>query len=219
MGERGLFHPSSMDPRRSFLDTTDAVAELVSRVPADALAGPGLGVWDMRGLIGHTSRAMSTVITYLKMPATSVTCPDARSYYVWVADSPQQDEKIAARGVEAGQSLGDDIPAAFAGLARQVRGVLDKVPANVDPVVSTLAGGMLLSTYLPTRTFELMVHGYDIARAAGIEFAPHPEAVTETVSLASRIAVELGHGPELVGALTGRGRWSDTSVFTRADSH
>ena len=49
---------------------------LVSRVPSDAFDQPGLGVWDVRGLIGHTSRAMSTVITYLKMPATSVTCPD-----------------------------------------------------------------------------------------------------------------------------------------------
>ncbi|MDO5629336.1 MAG: maleylpyruvate isomerase N-terminal domain-containing protein [Mobilicoccus sp.] len=210
-----LHHAHPMDPRRSFLDTTDAVAELVSRVPADVLAGPGLGVWDMRGLIGHTSRAMSTVITYLKMPATSVTCPDARSYYVWVSDSPQQSEKIAARGVEAGAALGDDIPAAFAGLARQVRGVLDHVPKGVDPVVSTLAGGMLLSQYLPTRTFELIVHGYDIARAANIEFAPHPEVVGETVALAARIGVALGHGPDLVPVLTGRGSWTDTSVFTR----
>ncbi|WP_040159497.1 maleylpyruvate isomerase N-terminal domain-containing protein [Mobilicoccus massiliensis] len=205
-----------MEPRRSFLDTTDAVAELVSRVRPDVLAGPGLGAWDMRGLIGHTSRAMSTVITYLKMPATTVTCPDPRAYYVWIADSENQDDKIAQRGVEAGTALGDDIPGAFAGLARQVRGVLDKIPMNVDPVVSTLAGGMLLSHYLPTRTFELIVHGYDIARAADIEFAPHPEVVAETVALAARIGVALGHGPALVPVLTGRGSWNESSVFSRA---
>ena len=204
-----------MDPRRSFLDTTDAVAELVSRVPADRFDDPGLGVWDVRGLIGHTSRAMSTVITYLKAPATTVTCADARAYYVWVADSPQQDEKIAARGVEAGRALGDDVPRAFAGLARQVRGALDLIPAGVDPVVSTLAGGMLLSQYLPTRTFELIVHGYDIARAVDIEFAPHPEVVAETVALAARIGVALGHGPALVPVLTGRGTWSGVSVVAR----
>lgn len=205
-----------MDPRRSFLDTTDAVAELVARVPASSMTGPGLGEWDMRGLIGHTSRAMSTVITYLKMPATTVTCPDARAYYLWIADSPKQDEKIAERGTAAGLDLGDDITGAFTGLARRVRGVLEQVPPRVDPVVSTLAGGMLLSQYLPTRTFELIVHGYDIARAADIEFAPHPEVVAETVALAARIGVDLGHGSQLVPVLTGRGRWEGTSVFSRA---
>lgn len=205
-----------MDSRRSFLDTTDAVAELVSRVGSDKLTGPGLGTWDMRGLIGHTSRAMSTVITYLKMPATSVTCQDALAYYVWVADSPSAASDIERRGVEAGSKLGQDIPAAFAGLARQVRGVLDQVPAGVDPVVSTLAGGMLLSEYLPTRTFELIVHGFDIARSAQIEFAPHPQVVADTVALAARIGVSLGHGPALVPVLTGRGRWENSSVFTRA---
>lgn len=205
-----------MDPRRSFLDTTDAVAELVSRVPETALLGPGLDRWDMRGLIGHTSRAISTVMTYLKMPATTVTCPDARTYYVWIAESPHEDDKIAARGVEAGDALGADIPAAFAALARRVRGELDHVPAGVDPVVSTLAGGMLLSEYLPTRTFELIVHGYDIARAADIEFAPHPEAVADAVTLAARIGVALGHAPTLLPVLTGRGEWRGTTVFARA---
>ena len=64
---------------------------------------------------------MSTVITYLKMPATTVTCPDAVAYYVYVADSPGEDDAIARRGVEAGSALGPDVAAGFAGLARQVR--------------------------------------------------------------------------------------------------
>ncbi|WP_168582320.1 maleylpyruvate isomerase family mycothiol-dependent enzyme [Gephyromycinifex aptenodytis] len=205
-----------MDSRRGFLDTADAVAELVARVRPDQLDGPGLGSWDLRGLIGHTSRAMSTVITYLKMPATSVTCTDALGYYIWVADSPGADDKIAQRGVEAGAALGADVAGAFSGLARQVRGVLDRVPVGADPVVSTLAGGMLLSQYIPTRTFELIVHGYDIAAAAGIEFAPHPEVVADTVALAARIGVALGHGPALVPVLAGRGSWNEKEVFTRA---
>ncbi len=170
----------------------------------------------MRGLIGHTSRAMSTVVTYLKMPATTVSCRDAMAYYLWVADSPGADEKIAQRGVEAGAKLGSDIPDAFTHLVRQVRGALHQVPDGVDPVVSTLAGGMLLSEYLPTRTFELIVHGYDIAHVAGIPFAPHPKVVADTVALAARIGVALGHGPTLVSLLTGRGTWSNHSVFTRA---
>ena len=41
-----------MDPRRSYLDTADAVTELVSRVRPDQLDGPGLGTWNLRALIG-----------------------------------------------------------------------------------------------------------------------------------------------------------------------
>lgn len=205
-----------MDVRRNFLDTTDAVTELVSRVPLDRLDQPALGVWDLRALVGHTSRAMSTVINYLKMPATHVTCRDVIEYYVHVADAPGEADAIARRGVEAGVDLGADVAQGFAGLARQVRAVLDQVPDGVDPVVHTLAGGMLLSQYLPTRTFELVVHGYDIARAADIEFTPHPQSVADTVALAARIGVALGHGPHLVSGLTGRQDWSHTNVFTRA---
>ena len=205
-----------MDARQNFLDTTDAVAELVSRVPADRLDQPALGVWDLRSLIGHTSRAMSTVISYLKMPVTEVTCPDVVGYYVYVADTPGEDDAIAERGVQAGRDLGGDVAHGFASLARQVRGVLEHQPRGVDPVVHTLAGGMLLSEYLPTRTFELIVHGYDIAHAADIEFTPHPRSVAETVALAARIGVALGHGPHLVPVLTGREGWSNTTVFSRA---
>lgn len=205
-----------MDARRNYLDTTDAVAELVSRVPTERLAEPGLGVWDLRALIGHTSRAMSTVITYLRLPVTTVSCRDAVAYYVYVADTPGEDEAIAGRGLESGRALGGDVATAFAGLARQVRGVLERQPSRADPVVPTLAGGMLLSEYLPTRTFELVVHGYDIARAANISFAPHPQVLSDTAALAARIGVALGHGPHLVPTLTGRGWWRNTAVFVRA---
>ena len=59
---------SSMDPRRNYLDTTDAATELISRVKPAQLAMPALGSWDLRALIGHTSRAMTTVVTYLNRP-------------------------------------------------------------------------------------------------------------------------------------------------------
>lgn len=205
-----------MDERQNFLDTTDAVTELVSRVPVDRLDDRALGVWDLRSLIGHTSRAMSTVINYLKVPTTQVTCRDVVEYYVYVAKSPGEDDAIARRGVQAGLDLGDDVGQGFARLARQVRGVLERQPRGADPVVHTLAGGMLLSQYLPTRTFELIVHGYDIAWAADLEFTPHPQSVADSVALAARIGVALGHGPQLLQVLTGRDGWDPTSVFTRA---
>jgi hypothetical protein len=38
---------------------------------------PGLGVWDVRSLVGHTSRALVTVETYLARPAAAVDIPSA----------------------------------------------------------------------------------------------------------------------------------------------
>ena len=207
---------SSMDPRRNYLDTTDAATELISRVKPAQLAMPALGSWDLRALIGHTSRAMTTVVTYLNRPVARVTCPDAVAYYVWVAQTPDTDEAIAGRGVTAGASLGDDVLAGFATQAREVRRALDAVPAGADPIVDTLAGGMRLSYYLPTRTFELIVHGFDIARAADIEFTPHPGVVADTAALAARVGCALGHSEVLVPALTGRDHWAGRSVFAPA---
>ena len=64
---------------------------------------------------------------------------------------------------------------------------------------------MRLRQYLPTRTFELVVHGLDIARAAGL---PNPGysagLLTAVLELAAAAAVLGGRGPELLLALTGR---------------
>ncbi len=207
-----------MDARRSYLDTTDAVTELVSRVKPELLDGPGLGTWNLRSLIGHTSRAMSTVVTYLDRPADAVTCEDAVAYYVWVATGPDVNAEIARRGVEEGVALTthEKVRVKFAKRGRAVRKALDAVPLDSDPIISTLAGGMYLSEYLPTRTFELIVHGFDIARAADIPFAPHPGAVADTAALAARVGCALGHAEVLIPALTGRTKWAGRSVFASA---
>jgi len=73
-----------------------------------------------------------------------------------------------------------------------------------DVLVTTVVGGMRLSCYLPTRTFELVVHGYDIARAAGLAFEPDPQALATTLGLAGEIAVATGRAGEVLAALTGR---------------
>ena len=64
---------------------------------------------------------------------------------------------------------------------------------------------MRLSNYLPTRSFELVVHGLDIARAARVaEPGYPPELVTEVLQVAAAAAVLGGRGTELLLALTGR---------------
>jgi hypothetical protein len=64
--------------------------------------------------------------------------------------------------------------------------------------------GIRLHTYLPTRIFELVVHGMDIARALDIPFRPPAAALTEALDVAMRTAVATGHGESLLLTLTGR---------------
>jgi hypothetical protein len=61
-----------------------------------------------------------------------------------------------------------------------------------------------LNTYLPTRTFELAVHGLDIARAVDISFTLPADVLEETTVLAARIAAASSQGETVLLALTGR---------------
>lgn len=193
-----------MDPREVFLGAAEAYAELVERLPAD-LGGPGspgLGEWDLRALVGHTSRSLVTVSAYLDRPADTVEVPSAAAYYL-ATRAMAAGPEVAERGVQAGATLGDDPAGAVRRLLETVAD--DLVAAPDDRLLTTVAGGMRLRDYLPTRTFELVVHGSDIATAAGLDWSPPGDALAATVALAGEIAVAGGDGVRLLRALTGRG--------------
>jgi hypothetical protein len=198
--------PIAASPRGSatFAAAARWYVGLVGQIPADAWEGPGLGVWDLRALTGHGSRSLVTVETYLDRPAARVEVADPVAYYQRVAAITNADpEAVAERGRQAGRALGDDPAGAVAALAERVTA---RVPAAGDPVIETIAGGMRLSDYLPTRTFELVVHGFDVAEAAGLDAAGlDPDALAEAVDLAVGVALSGGHGRALLLALTGRG--------------
>ena len=189
--------------RTTFLTAAAVVADLVDSIPAPAWTGPGLGVWDLRALVGHTSRSLITVVTYLGQPAAAVEVQSPEAYYVAIAAAGgASSAAVTERGRAAGAALGDDPAKAF-------RALLDDVTAALrgaadDDLLTTIVGGMRLSAYLPTRTFELAVHGGDIAAATGLPLTLPPEVLAESATLAVRAAVDLGHGPAVLAALTGR---------------
>jgi uncharacterized protein (TIGR03083 family) len=194
---------ATVDARTVFLDAAGTVADLVGRIPGDAWDGPGLGVWDLRALVGHTARSLITVSTYLAQRADAVEVPTPEAYYVAVTRAGGADTAaVAQRGVAAGAALGDDPAAAFRSLRDDAAEALRR--AADDDVVPTVAGGMRVGAYLPTRTFELVVHGADISAATGLPVAFAPAVLADAATLAARVAVELGHGPALLSALTGR---------------
>jgi uncharacterized protein (TIGR03083 family) len=195
--------PTPPTPREAFLDAADTVADLVDRIPPDAWNGPGLGAWDLRALVGHTSRALITVATYLAQRALAVEVTTSEAYYAAIARAGGANtEAITERGRAAGAALGDDPAAAFRTLRDAAAEALCR--ADDDDVVPTVVGGMHVGAYLPTRTFELTVHGADIAAATGLDVRFAPAVLADAAALAARVAVELGHGPAVLAALTGR---------------
>ncbi len=187
-----------------FASAAAAFARLVRTVPETAWDGPGLGEWDLRALVGHTSRSLITVSDYLRTPADTVDVDDAVAYYVWVREfmGSAGAEAIDERGRQAGRALGTDPAATVDGLVARA---LADVDAAGDPAIRVIGGlGIRLSDYLQTRVFELVVHGMDIARATGLDADLPTEAVEQAGVLATRVAVRLGHGETVLAALTGR---------------
>lgn len=192
------------DPAVVFASAARSFADLVGRLPATGWDGPGLGEWDLRALVGHTSRSLITVSTYLQTTAAREDVTSAAEYYVKVTPAALgiDPAAVAERGRQAGRDLGEDPAATVAGLAAKA---LADVDAADDPLIEVIGGlGIRLSNYLPTRTFELAVHGLDIARAAQIDYAPPSDVLADAVRLAGDVAVVSGRGVEVLLALTGR---------------
>jgi uncharacterized protein (TIGR03083 family) len=192
------------DSRHAFLSSAESFVALVGSIQVAELASPGLGDWDLRSLVGHTSRSLVTVETYLDQPADAVEVPTAADYYLLIAASgAASGDAVVERGRQAGAALGDDPAGHVRDLAERASVKLAAYDASY--ALTTIAGGMVLGEYLRTRTFELVVHGLDIARASGVEPAYDEGALVDAATLAAEVAVRSGHGPTLLAALTGRG--------------
>ncbi|MCW2554166.1 MAG: hypothetical protein JWR78_3947 [Mycobacterium sp.] len=188
----------------TFASAAGAFATLVRAIPESAWDGPGLGDWDLRALVGHASRSLITVSTYLQHPAEREDVTSPADYYVQIMEyaSNTGAEAITERGRQAGRELGEHPAATIEALRQRVLGELAGVD---DPLIEVIGGlGIRLSNYLPTRVFELAVHGLDIAGATGVDFAVPAPVLEEATVLAARIGVALGQGETVLAALTGR---------------
>ena len=188
----------------TFASAATAFADLVRSIPPSDWTRPGLGDWDVRSLVGHASRSLITVSTYLKTTADHEDVTGAADYYAKIVDLAANAgaAAIVERGRQAGRDLGDDPAATVDALVRQA---LDDVAATDDPLIEVIGGlGIRLTSYLPTRVFELAVHGLDIARATGTALDLPEDVLEEATALAARIGVALGSGEAVLLALTGR---------------
>jgi hypothetical protein len=109
---------------------------------------------------------------------------------------------VATRGREAGAALGADPAAAVAEIAARVTALL--AARDGTELVTTIAGGMRLVDYLPTRTLELSVHTADLAQAVGLPVNLPATAAAEALQVVCDLAVPDGLAGPLLLAATGR---------------
>jgi uncharacterized protein (TIGR03083 family) len=188
------------DSREAFTDAADWFLDVADRV-GDRWERPGLGEWDVRALVGHTSRSFLTVEEYLGRPAGAVEIPSTADYYratSAIAAGPA----VAQRGRDAGTALGDDPPSALRAMAARVLPLVDSCDGTER--VTSIVGGMRLSDYLPTRTFELTVHTCDLALALDEPLDVPSSAAALALSLVSRLALDTDRAGGLLLLATGR---------------
>jgi hypothetical protein len=188
------------DSRRAFADAAHWFLRTAALV-GERWELPGLGEWDVRALTGHTSRSLLTVEMYLARPAAAVELASAGDYFR-LTRTAAADAAVAARGRDAGAALGADPAAAVAEIAGRVLPLVDSRTGT--ELVTTIGGGMRLADYLPTRTFELVVHTADLATALGAPLDVPPTAAAQALAMVADLAVSGGLAGPLLLAATGR---------------
>lgn len=186
--------------RETFAEAAAWFVSVAAQV-GDRWEEPGLGEWDVRALVGHTSRSLLTVETYLGVPAERVDVGSTAAYYR-ATRARAAGPEVAQRGRDAGAALGPDPAAAVARIAARVPPLLDATDGT--ELVTTIAGGMRLSDYLPTRVLELVVHTLDLGTALGLTAEPPARGAAVALGIVADLAVADGRAAPLLLAATGR---------------
>ena len=188
------------ESRRAFADAAGWFLSATALV-GDRWAEPGLGEWDVRALVGHTSRSLLTVEAYLARPAQTAEISSAADYFR-ATRAMAAGPAVAQRGRDAGDALGDDPASAVAEIAARVVPLVDAQDGGA--LLTTIAGGMRLEDYLPTRTFELAVHTSDLARALDEPLDVPATSAVQALRLVTELAAGDGRAGLLLLAATGR---------------
>ncbi len=192
--------------RSVFERAAESFVEMTETVPRERWDSPGLGVWSLRDLAGHTSRALTTIETYLAREPEQTTLDGPLAYLAAAAAAGATAEgagAIAARGREAGAALGPDVAASAREIADRVVALVDRTAD--DAPVATAAGGIVLADYLPTRVLELTVHTLDMSAALGTKPPDRlREPIAACLGLVAEAIGETSQAGDVLLALLGR---------------
>ena len=188
--------------RETYLEAGDFFGRVVDKVDIDGFEAPALGEWLVRDLIGHTYRAFTTILSYSAAPGDKVEIERPVDYFLKAFETLADPKQVAERGRAAGLEIIDDPKLMVRGFAMYVKNKLGEL--SDDHIMATPVGGMRLIDYLPTRTFELIIHTLDLAKALGVDDEPPENGMEATLQILGQLALYRGHASSLVLAATGR---------------
>jgi hypothetical protein len=194
---------SSAEVRQSFSAAAAGFVSVVSAIDGSAWDLAGLGVWTVRDLVGHASRALAVLEVYLAEPAAEIRFRSPLEYLLGLKHPSVDHRLVAERGRAAGQALGASPAGAVRALAERATTLVTTTPD--EATLTTPFGGATLLAYLPTRTFELTVHTLDLVDALGVE-APRglDGPVAASLELAAAAAGRGAARADVLRALAGR---------------
>ncbi|MEZ2387957.1 maleylpyruvate isomerase N-terminal domain-containing protein [bacterium RCC_150] len=155
-----------MNGREWFTTATAGFQRVLAAMRESQLGDPGLGEWEIRSLLGHTCRAFTTIETYLAAALNNPPAPvlhGPADYFQAAAAGLADPAQVTQRGRDAGTALGEHPIDAAKDIVQRVADLVSGTADNA--VAATPLGGILLADYLPTRAFEVTVHGIDLALA------------------------------------------------------
>jgi uncharacterized protein (TIGR03083 family) len=189
------------DPRPVFATAARSLASVVHRIRPEQWDLHGLGEWDVRSLVGHALRGVTTAPMYLATPAEEISVHSVADYFRFAQSAPELHKGVAERGRAAGIELGDDPPAVVDAAVEESVAVVSDTP--LDATLTLPWGTMRLREYLATRVIEVTVHTDDICRAIGIDHVASPdEASLVLEALVS--AAGTRDGMSMIRAVLGR---------------
>lgn len=193
-----------------FAEVAAVFVQRVLGLTEETWSAPGLGVWTVRELVGHTLRAFATVDNFLDNPGDSdavLAAESAPEYFrIALSMTPDIHEQVARRGNLAGLELGDDPTAAVVDRVGITMGRLSGTDGS--EVGATAIGLMRLVDYLPTRLVELVVHVGDLCVAAG---EPLPDLGSAMLSVIDTVAASASpdNRTRVLRSMVGRDRLPD----------
>ena len=193
---------SSQGIRETYLEAGDYFVSIVDSIEIDAFDAPALGEWCVRDLVGHTYRSFTTVLSYSAVPSDKVDFERPVDYFLRLLSSDVNHGHIAERGRAAGLEIIEDPKMMVRGFAMYVKNKLEEL--SDDHIMGTLTGGMRLIDYLPTRTFELIIHTMDLTKALGLESSPPRRGMETTLQMIGQLALNRGYAQDLIFSSTGR---------------
>ena len=164
----------------------------------------GLGLWNIRDLVGHAARSLSLISDYLVSDSRELSTSLINVVEYFESARRQMDpQAVEMRGRQAGIALGSNPKAS---VHTMVGAAIAAVRAcDPNAVIETPLGAMRLDDYLPSRTFELCAHSLDISRALGIESVVDlAMPLTDSLHLVADLIARSNNAAEILMCLLGR---------------